>query len=146
MMTLFERVWFDTGQVSLAPHSGGAAASRPKVRLAWDHVIRARTAYLRGDWPDVDSSLRQAFGAATEALLAFEGLAPAVECDMVMARRAAKAVFGEGLAEAVFLRAESLGSMLPLPRELNTEDASGVRASVAAASEYVALVESHVGP
>lgn len=136
--------WLEDGLLKRAGHGGGSEESMPRIRRAWDRVVEARAAYLRNDWDATDTRVREALFVATDALFAYSDFKPAAEIDMDFAYQTAKTAFTLRLAEPIFDKARLLRSLMPLPDEISPETARFVRRSVAASSEYVALVESHV--
>lgn len=134
--------WLDDGWV-IPIDDGGRKPSMDMVRRSWDVVIAARAAYLRGDWEGTDAQLREAFIQATYAVLKREELDPARDFDFETSQRLSREIFGEQLIDGVYERARILRAMMPLEERLGERDARLVRRSVAASSEYVAIVESY---
>lgn len=134
--------WLDDGWVTPID-DGGRKPAMDMVRRSWDVVIAARAAYLRGDWEGTDSQIRNAFIAGTYAVLKREELDPARDFDFETAQRLSREIFGEALIDGVYERARILRAMMPLEERLGERDARLVRRSVAASSEYVAMVESY---
>ena len=126
----------------VCPAPGANEYTSRMLRSAWDSVVEARSAYLAAQWERADSQIRTAICIATEALVGYHGWRLSKTCEFDTARRIGAEYFGSRLTEPMFERACILRGMLPLGREIDDSEAREVRRSVAASSEYVALVES----
>jgi len=122
---------------------GGRQPSLEMVRTAWDTVVAARAAYLQGDWDETDRLLRASFVAATYALLKREDLDHVREFDFETAQRLTREMLGEQVVDRIYEKARILRNMMPLGEHIGERDARLVRRSLAASSEYVAMIESY---
>ncbi len=129
----------DEGVVESAPSSRQNTV--PTIRRAWECVVEARQAYLEARWEGAEAKIRDAFCVATDALVGYYDLRVRTGSSFDTARRIGADYFGERVSEPIFDKALILSGMLPLAPEVDTEQAREVRRSVAASSEYVALVE-----
>lgn len=134
--------WLDDGYIRPCT-GGGRDPAMAIVRQAWDCAVEARSAYLANDWPGADEALRRAFLVATNAFLLRRDFAPAWEYDFETTRMLSRRLFREQLIDDVYERARKLASLMPLGPVVPPETAREIRRSVAAAAEYVALVESY---
>ncbi len=136
------KYWVDEGYVWSRP--GSKVQTMPTILLAWERVVDARKAYLAAEWVTADEHLRRAFCTATKALLRYYNYETVSGCDFEMAERIGEQYFGETVAKPIFDKARILRSMMPTSKVIDEEEAREVRRSVAAASQYVALVECFV--
>jgi len=136
--------WIEEGRVR--PKPGAKEHAMPTIALAWDSVGEARAAYLDSEWELADEHLRKAFCTATEALVCHYDLELARKCDFEMAERLGSEYFGERVARPIFDKARILRSMMPLDKCIPEREGKEVRRSVAASSQYVALVECFIYP
>lgn len=126
--------------IHAAPDAHGTTPQT--VRSAWESVVDARDACLAGRWEQADSAIRKAICVATEGLVAYHGWRLSSACEIETARRIGDQYFGSHLTGPMFEKACMLREMLPLESELDEDRVREVRKSVAASSQYVALVES----
>lgn len=135
--------WIERGVVRQLDE-GGREPALQICRIAWDKVVASRAAYLRNDWGTADTELRDAFILGTEAIMLRHEMGPVGEYDFELSQRLNRTIFHEGMIDGIYERARILRSMLPLEDEIPEQKARLVRRSVAASSEYVALVEGFV--
>lgn len=129
----------DEGIVHPAPSSH--VYSLPTIKRAWECVVEAREAYLSACWERADREVKNALCVATEALVFYHEFSIGGTCELDVARRIGIEYFGERLGGPIFENAEIIGRRLSLADEAAESDAKAVRRSIAASSEYVALVE-----
>lgn len=118
-------------------------SSESYVTRAWDCVTSAREAYLVCDWEQTDRWARSAALNATQALMFSRGLRPTRELTVYEARDYCSQDFGM-MSEEIFTRVSLIGEFLPLPADLEPSQNRLMRKTVAASSELVALLESHI--
>lgn len=135
--------WIERGVVRQLDE-GGKEPALQICRIAWDKVVASRAAYLRNDWGTADTELRDAFILGTKAIMLRHEMEPIGEYDFELSQRLNRAIFHERMIDGIYERARILRSMLPLEDEIPEQTARLVRRSVAASSEYVALVEGFV--
>ena len=135
------REWIAEGLVVEAPER--AEAYKPQITEAWDCVINARAAFLRGDWVNTDRWSREACVTASKALVFSRGFEPSGDWPVRMARDYIFDTFGV-MGDEVFTRAELVGEFLPMVLEVDESRHSLFEKTVAASSEMVALIECHI--
>lgn len=126
-------------------YDGAGPLAKPHAREAWNCCVRAREAYAKAEYEEVDRQIRQALIVAAESLCYYDSLKPAEPATVEFTERVCREFWKDQFTEHVFNRAFILAGMLPLPNEeLPEEDGKLVRRSISAATEFVALAESSV--
>ncbi|GAB4277611.1 MAG: hypothetical protein Kow0056_09240 [Coriobacteriia bacterium] len=135
------RNWIADGLVVEAPEM--AKTWRDQIGDAWDCVVLAREAFLREEWEKTDKWAREACRTAAEALLFSRGWRPTIEFDLDVARDYSFDTFG-GAAMELITRAGLVGEFLPVDYEIDGDRKRLFEKTLAAASEFVAMVECHI--